>query len=431
MIEHDSLYETLLYLLVYALIGWAVQVCLTAVRDRRFVNGGLLNLPLNIPCGLTAVILLMLLPTLNRLYVLQYAITVVVVIVVRSVTDQFVRQVTRTQGRQKAQPGARMDWRDAAKTLILAGAYLLVYLVVHPVLFGLLTLLPGLLVRIVVFAGAALIVADFFGVVYTLRTNTASKTGRELRENTQRMANRLTGMVWNRLQKAYPGVLETEDPASRYVFARGFCFDKLAWVFLASSFLGALIEMAFCRVTGGVWMSRSSVIYGPFSVVWGFGAVVLTISLQRVADKADRHVFAAGFVVGGAYEYFCSVFTEIVFGTVFWDYSEMPLNIGGRTNVLYCIFWGLLAVIWIKIIYPRMASVIEKLPPIFGKVLTWALVIVMACNGILTAGAMIRYRQRQAGVTNGGVIGQFLDERYDDAWMERRWPNMVLTDAQE
>ena len=431
MIEHYSLYETLLYLLVYALIGWAVQVCLTAVRDRRFVNVGLLNLPLNIPCGLTAVILLMLLPTLNRLYVLQYAITVVVVIVVRSVTDQFVRQVTRTQGRQKAQLGARMDWHDAAKTLILAGAYLLVYLVVHPVLFGLLTLLPGLLVRIVVFAGAALIVADFFGVVYTLRTNTASKTGRELRENTQRMANRLTGMVWNRLQKAYPGVLETEDPASRYVFARGFCFDKLAWVFLASSFLGALIEMAFCRVTGGVWMSRSSVIYGPFSVVWGFGAVVLTISLQRVADKADRHVFAAGFVVGGAYEYFCSVFTEIVFGTVFWDYSEMPLNIGGRTNVLYCIFWGLLAVIWIKIIYPRMASVIEKLPPIFGKVLTWALVIVMACNGILTAGAMIRYRQRQAGVTSGGVIGQFLDERYDDAWMERRWPNMVLTDAQE
>ena len=44
--------------------------------------------------------------------------------------------------------------------------------------------------------------------------------------------------------------------------------------------------------------------------------------------------------LGGAYEYLCSVFTELVFGKVFWDYSWMPFNLGGRINLLYCFFWG-------------------------------------------------------------------------------------------
>ena len=98
-------------------------------------------------------------------------------------------------------------------------------------------------------------------------------------------------------------------------------------------------------------MSRSSVVYGPFSVVWGLGVVVLTMMLHKYKDRDDRYIFLFGTVVGGAYEYICSVFTEIAFGTVFWDYSKLPFNLGGRINLLYCFFWGLAAVIWIKLLY--------------------------------------------------------------------------------
>ena len=111
-------------------------------------------------------------------------------------------------------------------------------------------------------------------------------------------------------------------------------------------------------------MSRSSVIYGTFSIVWGFGAGILTVVLQRLAGKEDRYIFLAGSVLGGVYEYLCSVFTEIFLGTTFWDYSDMPFNIGGRTNLLYCIFWGLLSVVWVKICYPTISGWIEKLPPL-------------------------------------------------------------------
>ena len=78
--------------------------------------------------------------------------------------------------------------------------------------------------------------------------------------------------------------------------------------------MGDLTETVYCRITSGVWMSRSSVVYGPFSIVWGLGCAFLTALLYKYKDKNDRYIFVYGTVLGGAYEYVCSVFTELVFG---------------------------------------------------------------------------------------------------------------------
>ena len=86
----------------------------------------------------------------------------------------------------------------------------------------------------------------------------------------------------------------------------------------------------FCRITMGYWMSRSSVVWGPFSIVWGLAMVVATSLLYNYRNRSSSFIFAMGTVLGGVYEYLCSVFTEIVFGKIFWDYSGFLFNIGGR-----------------------------------------------------------------------------------------------------
>ena len=54
-------------------------------------------------------------------------------------------------------------------------------------------------------------------------------------------------------------------------------------------------------------------------------------------------------------------------------------------------------------------------------------VFAMACNGILTAGAMIRYNTRAERPEPSGFVEAFLDSNYDDAYIEHRWPNMIVT----
>lgn len=211
------------------------------------------------------------------------------------------------------------------------------------------------------------------------------------------------------------------------IFAKGICLDKIIWVFLVSSLLGDVIETIYCRLFEGVWMSRSSVLYGPFSIVWGLGAVVLTMVLSRFAEKPRGRIFLIGALIGGVYEYVCSLFTEIFLGSVFWDYSWMPLNIGGRTNLLYMSFWGVLSVVWIKRIYPKMSRLIEMIPVLQGKVITWILVLFMICNTLISAMAMVRYIKRQDGMKARNAMEVFLDLNYEDELIEKVWPNMVIT----
>ena len=211
------------------------------------------------------------------------------------------------------------------------------------------------------------------------------------------------------------------------VFAAGCSFYKLACLFFIGAFLGDIIETIFCRLTAGVWMSRSSVVYGPFSIVWGFGAVLLTAILYRYRDRSDSFVFLFGTVLGGAYEYICSVLSELVFGTVFWDYSHLPFNLGGRINLLYCFFWGIAAVVWLKLCYPRLSKLIEKLPMRVGKILTWVLIVFMAINMLISALALGRYTQRNTTPDpEPTALGQLLDQRFPDERMERIYPNAII-----
>lgn len=194
-------------------------------------------------------------------------------------------------------------------------------------------------------------------------------------------------------------------------------------LFFIGAFLGDITETIFCRITAGVWMSRSSVVWGPFSIVWGLAIAAATAMLYKYRNKSDSFLFWKGTLLGGAYEYLCSVFTEIVFGKVFWDYSKLPFNLGGRINLLYCFFWGIAAVVWLKLIYPRASALIEKIPMVIGKIVTWVLIVFMLCNMAVSGLALIRYDEREKNVAAEAKWQVWMDEHYNDAKMERIYPN--------
>lgn len=126
----------------------------------------------------------------------------------------------------------------------------------------------------------------------------------------------------------------------------------------------------------------------------GTGLYAADSSIVPSKDKSDGKIFIAGTFLGGAYEYLCSVFTELVFGTVFWDYSGFAFNLGGRINLLYCFFWGIAAVVWLKLIYPRLSALIEKIPVKVGPVLCNIMIVFMIFNMLISAAALSRYTTR-------------------------------------
>lgn len=207
-------------------------------------------------------------------------------------------------------------------------------------------------------------------------------------------------------------------------FASGYNIYKLIWVFISCSFVGSMIEIVWCYFVMGKLMSRSSLLYGQFSVVWGFGCVLLTILLHNMEGKRDLSIFMVGSFAGGIYEYICSLLTEGLFGVKFWDYSHLPFNIDGRINLLFCFFWGLIAVIWVQNIYPFLSSQIENIPYRYGKQFTWIVTVLLIIDMGLSALALMRSYQRSQHIPPHTFIAEFLDQEYPDEYLQIRYQNM-------
>ena len=219
--------------------------------------------------------------------------------------------------------------------------------------------------------------------------------------------------------------LRTTFEKKRCVFAYGMNFYKLFWVYLISSFLGVILETLWCLIIQHKLEFRWGVIYGPFNAVYGFGAVIMTLCLNKISFLRDLWIFIICMFIGGAFEYICSVFQETVLNTVSWDYSGEIGSFGGRTSLLFAFFWGLLGLLWVKDIYPRLSQLIEKIPMKTGKILTWILFIYMIFNLLISEAALIRQRQRNQGITASNSIERFLDENYSDEFLMIMYPNAM------
>lgn len=209
------------------------------------------------------------------------------------------------------------------------------------------------------------------------------------------------------------------------VFAKGCGFYKIVWLFMIGAFCGDIIETVFCRFSMGRWMSRSSVVWGHFSIVWGGAIALASVLLYKYRKRSAGFLFLCGCGIGGVFEYVASVFTELVFGTVFWDYSKIPLNINGRVNVLFCAFWGIACVVWFKVLYPLISGKIERIPINTGKVLTWGMVLFMSLNMVVSSMALIRNEQRKQGEPAVYRWQEIMDKRFDDNRLKQIYPSAI------
>lgn len=138
----------------------------------------------------------------------------------------------------------------------------------------------------------------------------------------------------------------------------GFSIWRILAYFIIYSVLGYIIETLFGIITKGTWESRQSFLYGPFCSIYGVGAVIMIIFLQYF-NKNNNTLFWGGFLIGSITEYVISFLGENIFHVIWWDYSNMPLNLNGRICVFFSLFWGFLAIYLMSYANPRVDKLIE------------------------------------------------------------------------
>lgn len=203
-------------------------------------------------------------------------------------------------------------------------------------------------------------------------------------------------------------------------------WHKWFFLFLGSSFIGCLFEMGVVWLGTGILMSRSSLLYGTVSIVWGLGALLMTLILFPLRRYGPWAVFVGGIILGGSFEYLASLFLEIVYHRLFWDYSSLPLNLDGRTNLLYAAFWGLAGVVWTYHLVPYLLRQMEKVSAKTEQVVAIGFTILLTFDIVLSAAAFFRMDERSRGQIPSNDLELVLDIWYDDDTMQQRYQNMTL-----
>ena len=426
-------YEILWLFFIYSFAGWIAETVSAAFQQKRFVNRGLINAPFCVIYGFTAAAVTIFCGGLHGFWLFFGGM--ILSTVIEWAAGHWIEKFYHERWWDYSKVKGNLDGYICLPMSLLWGVLcVIVTRWGNPFLAGVFGRIPGILGKGIVWALTGILIADIAASLCILagrskRIEQWEGVDSWLTGIPSKIGRRIYGLVDRRLQKAYPAAREKAAAeaarAKAHVFAWGCSFYKILWLFVIGAFLGDLVETVFCRVTAGVWMSRSSVVWGPFSLVWGIAIAAATLLLHKYRDRSDRFVFIAGTCLGGAYEYICSVVLELLFGKVFWDYSKIPFNLGGRVNLLYCFFWGIAAVVWIKGLYPVISSWIEKIPLKAGKILSWLMIVFFCCNILVSCMALLRSDQRAQGMPAEQTWQKVMDEVYDDERLKEIYPNAI------
>ena len=234
---------------------------------------------------------------------------------------------------------------------------------------------------------------------------------------------------------AAEGMLGRDETGEGYIKLNYF---NLFWVFFVCSVLGLILEEVWHMVVvdPGVYQDRAGMLFGPFSPIYGFGAVLMTMALNRFYKKNPLIIFLVSALIGGAFEVFVGWFMQTSFGVVSWSYSHIrlfgmpdPIAVltGGRTCTPFACMWGLGGLIWIKVLLPRLLKLINMIPWKRRYSATVILTAVMLIDGVMTLQSLDYWYQRVNGTVRNIPVAQFYDKHFDNEYMENRFQSMTMS----
>lgn len=203
-------------------------------------------------------------------------------------------------------------------------------------------------------------------------------------------------------------------------------YFNLFWIFIITGTVGLLVETVVSFMLDGHWESRAGLVFGPFSPIYGVGALLITIALNRLSNRNPLLQFAVAGFVGAGFEYLAGWLLESCFGIVAWSYEGQLLSIHGHTSLFMACIWGLCGLLWIRAFLPAIMKLIERIPQSTRRPLTIALSIVLFADVILTIGALDCWYLRTLGMPIETPQQAFFAQFFGDQFMQSRFETMSM-----
>ena len=162
----------------------------------------------------------------------------------------------------------------------------------------------------------------------------------------------------------------------------GFSLYHILAFFLIYSCLGWCLEVVYAAATTGQLVNRGF-LNGPVCPIYGFGMILVLFFLTPLEDSLLL-LYLGGVLLPSALELVGGWVLYKLYRTRWWDYSDMPFNIGGYICLEFSLLWGVGALLMVKAVHPAIAALVDIVPPLVGFILMCLLYAVYAADVVAT-----------------------------------------------
>lgn len=151
----------------------------------------------------------------------------------------------------------------------------------------------------------------------------------------------------------------------------------LVQCFILYSMLGWLVESIYMSFCNRKFTNRGFA-SSPICPIYGFGGVLGYLILHPLS----RHLFLlyiVGAVIATIFEFLVAKLMNKLFGEVWWDYSEKPLNYKGVICAESTVAWGFYAVIIVNFLHKVLMRTVDSIPTKVGII---ACRVIMVCYAV-------------------------------------------------
>ncbi|MBP0966045.1 MAG: putative ABC transporter permease [Oscillospiraceae bacterium] len=161
-------------------------------------------------------------------------------------------------------------------------------------------------------------------------------------------------------------------------------FSLLVSGFLAASFGGWIYEVICVFLLYHQFYNRG-MLHLTICPIYGFGAWGLYLLLHKVRNSGLFFLLSVG--IASAFEYGCALLLETLFHKIYWTYEGWPLNIQNRISLISSLIFGLLALVFAKLIIPPLKKAIAHgNPNLWFAAAVTAVIIILSDFGLVLHG---------------------------------------------
>ena len=162
----------------------------------------------------------------------------------------------------------------------------------------------------------------------------------------------------------------------------GYSIYELLWLFFIYAFFVWCIEVVFCGLNEGHFINRGF-LNGPVCPIYGVGGVIVVLCLTPIKDNLCL-LFVGSALLTSILELITGFALDKIFHARWWDYTDMPFNIGGYICLKFSIYWGFVCIALMKGIHPVILGFVRFIPHILGLIAIIFFAVVFVADVIIT-----------------------------------------------